>query len=66
MYLNIINILSDLSRREGSEEERNMWLLKISHDSAVRDLRVLVEILDTIKEQEKPRKRTVPPILAAW
>ena len=60
------DIFSELSKREGSEAESNIWLLKISHDSAVRDLRILVEILDMIKKQEKPRKRTVPPILAAW
>ncbi|KAF4459649.1 hypothetical protein FALBO_13587 [Fusarium albosuccineum] len=57
---------SQVSTREGSEAERNVWLLKISHDSAVRDLTVLDEILDKAKEQEKPPERTVSPSIAAW
>ncbi|RBR18861.1 hypothetical protein FVER53590_11660 [Fusarium verticillioides] len=64
--LNAYSRSQEVSTREGSEAERNVWLLKISHDSAVRDLTVLDEILDKAKEQEKPPGRTVSPGAAVW
>ncbi|RBQ66607.1 hypothetical protein FVER14953_11660 [Fusarium verticillioides] len=64
--LNAYSRSQEVSTREGSEAERNAWLLKISHDSAVRDLTVLDEILDKAKEQEKPPGRTVSPGAAVW
>jgi hypothetical protein len=60
------NFLPELSTREGLKADRNMSLLKISQATAVHDLKVLVEILDMIKEQEKTQKRTNSPALAAW
>ncbi|KAF5622288.1 hypothetical protein F52700_10551 [Fusarium sp. NRRL 52700] len=57
---------SQVSNREGSQAESNVWLLKVSHDSAVRDLTALDEILDMAKEQEKPLRRNFSPGVAAW
>ncbi|KFY82999.1 hypothetical protein V500_10226 [Pseudogymnoascus sp. VKM F-4518 (FW-2643)] len=56
----------EVSTREGSEAERDVNLLKISQDSAVRDLTALDEILDNAKEQEKPPGRIVSSGIAAW
>ncbi|RFN53896.1 hypothetical protein FIE12Z_1810 [Fusarium flagelliforme] len=64
--LNENGMSQELSTREGLKAERNMSLLKISQVTAVHDLKVLVEILDMIKEQEKPQKKTNSPALAAW
>ncbi|CAG1977744.1 unnamed protein product [Fusarium graminearum] len=64
--LNENDMSQELSTREGLKAEKNMSLLKISQATAVYDLKVLVEILDMIKEQEKPQKRTNSPALAAW
>jgi hypothetical protein len=61
-----INLFPELSNRWGSEAETNMWRLKISHDTVVQDLKQMIEILDKIKEQEKPPKTTNSSALTAW
>lgn len=60
------NFLPELSTRKGLKVERNMSLLNISQASAVHDLKMLVEILDMIKEQERRQKTTNSPALTAW
>ncbi|CAG7559017.1 unnamed protein product [Fusarium equiseti] len=64
--LNENGMSQELSTRESLKADRNMSLLKISQATAVHDLKVLVEILGMIKEQEKTQKRTNSPALAAW
>ncbi|KAJ4217611.1 hypothetical protein NW759_008919 [Fusarium solani] len=56
----------EIAIRENSEAEGDVWLLKISHDSAVRDLAALDKILDKAKSEEKPRGRAVSPVVALW
>jgi hypothetical protein len=63
----LVNLLPELSTRDGLEARRNMWRLKIAQDTAVEDLKNLIENLDKIKEQEKSEKRTnSPAALIAW
>ncbi|RBR12494.1 uncharacterized protein FIESC28_08618 [Fusarium coffeatum] len=64
--LNENGISQELSTRKGLKAESNMSLLKISQATAVHDLKMLVEILDMIKEQERHQKTTNSPALAAW
>lgn len=61
-----VNFLPELSTRESLKVERNISLLKISQATAVHDLKMLIEILDMIKDQEKHQKTTNSPALAAW
>ncbi|KAL3595698.1 hypothetical protein FPOAC2_10053 [Fusarium poae] len=65
--LNENGMCQELSTRDGLEARRNMWRLKIAQDTAVEDLKNLIENLDKIKEQEKSEKRTnSPAALIAW
>ncbi|KAM6519223.1 hypothetical protein FALCPG4_012870 [Fusarium falciforme] len=57
---------SQVAIRENSDAEGDVWLLKISHDSAVRDLAALDKILDKAKGEEKPRVRDVSPAVVLW
>ncbi|KAJ4183799.1 hypothetical protein NW767_013457 [Fusarium falciforme] len=56
----------EVAIRENSDAEGDVWLLKISHDSAVRDLDALDKILDKAKSEEKPRVRDVSPAVILW
>ncbi|EEU41430.1 uncharacterized protein NECHADRAFT_83503 [Fusarium vanettenii 77-13-4] len=56
----------EIAIRGNSEGESDVWLLKISHDSAVRDLVALDKILDKAKSEGKPRGRDISPALKLW
>lgn len=65
-YTANLNVQTEIAIRENSQAEGDVWLLKISHDSAVRDLVALDKILDKAKSEEKPRGRAVSPVVALW
>ncbi|KAM5354747.1 hypothetical protein ACJ41O_001394 [Fusarium nematophilum] len=58
--------LQEIVTCEGSGTDSDVWRLKISHDSAVRDLNTLDKILDKAREEGKPPGRAVFPGVAVW
>lgn len=62
----IMDVVARTSDSHASGKTREEWRLKISHDSAVRDLLAMHETLEFLKEGSSysPRRFELPPF--AW